>query len=129
MNMPTLATLTAALLVWETLLLLPMVPGKLIDTRDFSPLPRWQYNGFNVFLTSLGLASFAVAGFAMADAQWAFVAAIVVGLLYIAVFASDLTEVFPVVPDPIPVQLLILEAIALASGGVLVVLAITGARL
>lgn len=129
MTLPVLTTLTAALLVWETLLLIPMVPGKLIDTRDFAPLPRWQYNGFNVFLTSLGLASLAVAGFAMAGARWTFVAAIVLGLLYVAVFAADLGEVFPVVPDPIPVQLLVLEAISLASAGVLVVVAITGARL
>ncbi len=129
MTLPVLTTLTAALLVWETLLLIPMVPGKLIDTRDFGPLPRWQYNGFNVFLTSLGLVSLAVAGFAMAGARWTFVAAIVLGLLYVAVFAADLGEVFPVVPDPIPVQLLVLEAISLASAGVLVVVAITGARL
>lgn len=69
MNQSLLATVTAALLVWEALLLIPMVPGKLIDTRDFSPLPRWQYNGFNVYLTSLGLASFVVAGFAMGQAS------------------------------------------------------------
>lgn len=36
MNQSLLATVTAALLVWEALLLIPMVPGKLIDTRDFS---------------------------------------------------------------------------------------------
>lgn len=106
-----------------------MVPGKLIDTRDFAPLPRWQYNCFNVFLTSLGLASFVVAGFAMANQDWAFVAALVLGLLYIGVFAADLGEVFPVVPDPIPVQLLVLEAIALASAGLIVVIGIQGMRL
>lgn len=119
----------AALLVWETLLLIPMVPGKLIDTRDFASLPRWQYNSFNVFLTSLGIVSFTVAGFAMANQQWTFIAALVLGLLYIAVFAADLSAIFPVVPDPLPVQLLVLEAISLASAGVIVVLAIQGALL
>lgn len=128
-TLPVLTTVTAALLVWETLLLIPMVPGKLIDTRDFSPLPRWQFNSFNVLLTSLGLASIVTAGFAMTGARWTFVVAIVLGVLYVAVFAADLAEVFPVVPDPIPVQLLVLEAISLASAGVLVVVAITGARL
>ncbi|WDT92052.1 hypothetical protein H0E86_14825 [Streptomyces sp. SCSIO-PteL053] len=128
MDQSVLATVTAALLVWEALLLIPMVPGKLIDTRDFSPLPRWQYNSFNVFLTSLGLASFVVAGFAMADQQWVFAAALVLSLGYIAVFAADLGAVFPVVPDPLPPQLLILEAIALASAGVNVVVAIQGMR-
>ncbi|MFF8711400.1 hypothetical protein ACF07T_08165 [Streptomyces sp. NPDC015184] len=129
MNQSLLATVTAALLVWETLLLIPMVPGKLIDTRDFSPLPRWQYNGFNVYLTTLGLAGFVVAGFAMAGQHWAFVAALVLSIGHIAVFAADLGAVFPVVPDPLPVQLLVLEAIALASAGVLAVVAIQGVRL
>ncbi|MFF9075694.1 hypothetical protein ACF1FX_19600 [Streptomyces sp. NPDC014646] len=129
MSQSFLATLIAALLVWEALLLIPMVPGKLIDTRDFAPLPRWQYNCFNVFLTTLGLASFVVAGFALANQGWAFVAALVLGLLYVGVFAADLGEVFPVVPDPIPVQLLVLEAIALASAGVIVVIGIQGMRL
>ncbi|MFC4138633.1 MULTISPECIES: hypothetical protein [unclassified Microbacterium] len=129
MNQSLLGTLTAALLVWEALLLIPMIPGKLIDTRDFSPLPRWQFNTFNVFLTTLGLASFVVAGFAMADQHWAFVAALVLSLGYVAVFAADLFEVFPVVPDRLPVQLLILEAIALASAGVGVVIAIQGMRM
>lgn len=121
-----LATLTGAFLVWEALLLIPMVPGKLIDTRDFSSLPRWQYNGFNAYLTTLGLASFAVAGSALADQPWAFAAALVLSLGYIAVFAADLGAIFPVVADPLPVQLLVLEAIALASAGVGAVIAIQG---
>ncbi|MFC8850523.1 MULTISPECIES: hypothetical protein [unclassified Micromonospora] len=128
MNQFVLATVTAALLVWEALLLIPMVPGKLIDTRDFAPLPRWQFNAFNVLLTSLGLASFVTAGFAVAETRWAFPVAVVLGVLYVLVFIADLMAVFPVVPDPMPVQLLVLEAIALASAGVLVVIAIQGAR-
>ncbi|MFD9424223.1 MULTISPECIES: hypothetical protein [unclassified Streptomyces] len=124
-----LTTLTGAFLVWEALLLIPMVPGKLVDTRDFSSLPRWQYNGFNAYLTSLGLASFVVAGFAMAGQGWVFVAALVLSLGYAVVFAADLGAVFPVVPDRLPVQLLVLEAIALASAGVGAVIAIQGIRL
>lgn len=112
------------LLVMITLILIPMVPGGLIDTRDFSPLPRWQYNLFNVFLTSLGLASFVTAGFAIAAVPWAFVAAIVLGLLYVAVFALDLAKIFPVVPDHMPVQLLVLEVIDLALAGALAVIAV-----
>lgn len=129
MTLDVLATAVAALLVWQALLLIPMVPGKLIDTRDFTPLPRWQFNAFNVFLTSLGMATFVTAGFAITEAQWVFPVAIVLGLLYVLVFAADLGAVFPVVPDRLPVQLLILEAISLASAGVLVVIAIQGVRL
>ncbi|MBD0669954.1 hypothetical protein [Streptomyces sp. CBMA156] len=56
-------TLTGAFLAWEALLLIPVVPGKPVDTRDFSELPRRQYNAFDVFLTTLGLAGFVVDGF------------------------------------------------------------------
>lgn len=121
-----LFTLTACLLVALVLILIPMVPGGLVDTRDFRELPRWQFNAFNVFLTSLGIASFVVAGFALARAPWVFVAALVLAALYVAVFALDLARIFPVVTDPLPSQLLILEVIDLALGGILMVIAIEG---
>ncbi len=121
-----LFTLTACLLVALVLILIPMVPGGLVDTRDFRELPRWQFNAFNVFLTSLGIASFVVAGFAIAHAPWVFVAALILAALYIAVFALDLAGIFPVVTDPLPSQLLTLEVIDLALGGILVVIAIEG---
>lgn len=118
----------AVLLVWQVLLLIPMVPGKLIDTRDFSKLPRWQFNGFNVFLTSLTLVSLVTAGFASVGHSWTIIAAIILGILYFAVFFSDLFKIFPVVKDPLPTQLLVLEVISLASAGVLITLAVSGLR-
>lgn len=121
-----LFTLTACLLVALVLILIPMVPGGLVDTRDFRELPRWQFNAFNVFLTSLGIASFVVAGFALARAPWVFVVALVLAALYVAVFALDLARIFPVVTDPLPSQLLVLEVIDLALGGILMVIAIEG---
>jgi len=124
-----LSTAAGAFLIWEALLLIPMVPGKLVDTRDFSPLPRWQYNLFNVFLSTLGVASFVVAWFVLDGQEWAFIATLVLAALYVAVFSADLFAIFPVVPDPLPVQLLILEAIALASAGVGIVIAIQGIRM
>lgn len=129
MELSFLSTAAAVFLIWEVLLLIPMVPGKLLDTRDFSPLPRWQYNLFNVFLSSLGIASFVVAWFALEGQPWAFVATLVLGILYAAVYFADLLAIFPVVPDPLPVQLLILEAISLASAGVGIVIAIQGIRM
>lgn len=123
MTLDFFTTSIAVLLTWQVLLLIPMVPGKLIDTRDFSGLPRWQFNAFNVFLTSLGLASFVTIGFATIGHAWTPSVAIVLGVLYLAVFFSDLLKIFPVVKDPLPTQLLILEAISLASAGVLTVLA------
>ncbi len=116
----------AVLLVAMTLILTPMAPGGIIDTRDFAPLPRWQFTLFNIFLVSLGLASFVVAGFSLSGATWVYVPAIVLGALFIAVYAADLAEVFPVVPDRMPSQLLVLEVINLALAGTLVTLSIRG---
>lgn len=123
------SSLVAVALVWEVLLLIPMVPGKLIDTRDFSSLPRWQFNAFNVYLTTLGLASFVVAGWLiLAPGPGVLIASVVLGLGYALVFLGDLLEVFPVVADQMPTQLLVLEAIALASAGALIVLSLLGLR-
>jgi hypothetical protein len=126
-NLLTIAV--AALLVWKVLLLIPMVPGKLIDTRDFSSLPRWQYNWFNVFLTSLGISSLIIAGFAVTGNTWVFLPALIIALLYIIACLLDLFEIFPVVKDKLPIQLLILEAIVLGSAGVLLVVSIAGLRI
>ncbi|MFV0430193.1 MAG: hypothetical protein ACK5KO_12310 [Arachnia sp.] len=126
MTADTLAIVSAAALMWQTLLLIPMIPGKLIDTRDFSALPRWQYNGFNVFLTLLGMGSLAtVAWLVAAPVTAAFTATAVLAGCYLSVFFADLMGVFPVVTDPPPTQLLVLEGISLASAGVLGVLAVS----
>jgi hypothetical protein len=103
-----------------------MAPGGLVDTRDFSALPGWQFNIFNVFLVSLGAGTLVAAGFALAEAPGAFIAALVISVLYMAVFALDLGKVFPVVVDKLPSQLLVLEVINLAVAGVTAVLAIKG---
>jgi hypothetical protein len=129
MNETLLTTIVAALLIWEVFLLIPMVPGKLIDTRDFSTLPRWQYNLFNAFLTSLGMASLVVAGFAVMGYAWVFLPALIIGSLYVTFSFLDLFEIFPVVKDKLPLQLILLEALVLASGGVLIIFSIAGLRL
>ncbi|MEU9314921.1 hypothetical protein [Streptomyces sp. NPDC048295] len=72
---------------------------------------------------------FVAAGFAMTNHHRALVAALVRGRGRIAVLAAGLGAVFPAVPDRLPVQLLVLEAIAPASAGVNVVILIQGMRL
>jgi hypothetical protein len=124
-----LTTAVAAFTCLEGIIAYSYGARKLIDTRDFSSLPRWQYNWFNVFLTSLGLASLVVAGFAVTGNSWVFLPALVLALLYIIVCFLDLFEIFPVVKDKLPVQLLILEAIVLGSAGVLLVISIAGLRI
>ena len=124
MELSPLMTTMACILVAMTLILIPMVPGGLVDTRDFAELPRWQFRLFNVFLTSLGIASFVTVGLLLVGVSWASIAALVIGALYGAVFALDLGRIFPVVTDPLPSQLLVLEVLDLALAGVLVVLAV-----
>lgn len=119
-------TAIACLLVALTLILTPMAPGGQVDTRNFDALPRWQYNTFNVFLISLGICSLVTAGLALAHHPATFIIALVLGALFAAVFTFDLARIFPVVSDPMPSQLLVLEVLNLALGGVLVVLAIQG---
>jgi riboflavin transporter FmnP len=100
--MSVIFTAIACLLVALAFTLTPMAPGGQVDTRDFSELPRWQFNLFNVFLISLGVASLATAGFAIAEVGGSLVVALVIGILYTAVFALDLGRVFPVVKDALP---------------------------
>lgn len=124
MSTTPLLVVLACGLVAQCLLLIPMVPGGKIDTRDFSALPRWQYRGFNVLLTTLGLATLATAALAVAGLAVAAWPALLVALLYLAVFAADLGGVFPVVEDALPVQLLVLEGLSLALAGALATLAL-----
>jgi hypothetical protein len=124
--MTALFTTTACLLVALCFTLTPMAPGGQVDTRDFSALPRWQFNSFNVFLISLGIASLVASGFAIAEVPGSLVAALILGVLYAAVFALDLGRIFPVVKDALPPQLLVLEVLSLALAGVVVTLAIKG---
>ncbi len=121
---PLLRILLAAALAWETLALIPMVPGKLVDTRSFDTLPRWQYNSFNVFLTSLGIVSLVCTGglIAATGNGWVWLA-LALSVFYLLVFLLDLMEVFPVVPDPLPTQLLVMESMCLATSAAMVVLA------
>lgn len=117
---------TSALLVIAVVLLAAMVPGEPVETRSFARLRRPVFWGFNVFLISLGLATFVVAGLALRPHWWTFAAAAVLGLLYVAVFVLDLGKVFPKTPDPMPVTLLMLEIADTAVAGALVAVAAGG---
>lgn len=118
-----LAAMVAAALCAMFALLVPMVPGGLVDTRDFSEMPRWQFRLFNVFLVSLGVATLATAWLVIGGTSAAFLASIVVAGLYCLVFAADLGKVFPVVKDSLPVQLIVLEALSLAIAASVICLA------
>ena len=118
--------LLASTLVAAVLLLVVMVPGGQLETRSFAHLPTSVFWGFNVFLISLGLASFVVAGGAIVGATWAPIAALVLGVAYVLVFALDLAKIFPATPDEMGTPLLLLEVADLVVGGIIVVVAVGG---
>ncbi len=123
-----LATTTGMLLIVAVSLLAPMVPGGPIETRSFAPLPRPVFWGFNVFLVALGLTSVIMAVLVLDGEAWAYTAAFVLGLGYVAVFALDLAGVFPQSPDELPPPLLLLEVVDLAVGAALCIAAVQGFR-
>ncbi|NYF09828.1 hypothetical protein HDC94_000984 [Leifsonia sp. AK011] len=118
--------LLSSTLVAAVLLLIVMVPGGPLETRSFAHLPRAVFWGFNLFLISLGIASFVVAGGAILGAAWAPIAALVIGVGYVLVFALDLAKIFPATPDEMSSPLLLLEVADLVVGGIVVVVAVGG---
>ncbi|MBZ0274759.1 MAG: hypothetical protein K8I60_01360 [Anaerolineae bacterium] len=76
-----------------------LVPGGPIENRDFSGIGSSAFNGFNVFLISLGVSGFVAAYFVWRGSRRVYWATILISWLYIVVVALDLGKVFPVSPD------------------------------
>lgn len=127
MDLHIFGVVAACLIVALTALLIPMVPGGQVDTRDFEELPRWQFRTFNVALVTLGVVGLAVAAAVPGGQKWALWAATAVGAGYLLVFALDLGRVFPVVADPMPPHLLVLEVHGGVLGAVLILVGVLGA--
>jgi len=66
---------------------------------------------FNVFLTSMGIASLVVAYFVWRGNRWSFVAASICGFCYLLVYMLDLGHIFPLSPSQMPTALLSIELI------------------
>ncbi|WP_396610673.1 hypothetical protein ACH9L7_10575 [Haloferax sp. S1W] len=111
----------ALLLTLVTLLLVSLAPWGPIETRSFAHLSPAVYWGFNAFLILLGLGSFATAYRLWTGTTDALLAAIVAGVLYIAVYVLDLAGIFPTSPDSMPPLLLAIEVVDSLLALVLVV--------
>ena len=101
--------LLALLLSFATL-----APGGPVENRDFSGLSPATFNGFNVFLISLGIAGFVTVYFLWKGRSQASWVSIVIGWAYVVIVALDLGKVFPRSPDPTGMALgliMILDAI------------------
>ena len=111
----------ALLLTVVTLLLVSLAPWGPIETRSFEHLSPVVYWGFNVFLVLLGLGSFVTAYRLWSGNTDALLAAVVAGVLYIAVYGLDLAGLFPTSPDAMPPLLFAIEVVDTAFAVVLVV--------
>ena len=118
----------AALLVVSAVMLGALVPGGPIETRDFSHISPWVLGGFNLFLTSLGMGSIALAYFAFKQRRSALWAAAFCGVSYLAVYLLDLGHIFPVSPDAMPHTLWVIEVLGSVVAVPLVILSVVSAR-
>lgn len=103
----------AGLLALSAVLLGILIPGGPIENRNFSHISPLKLGMFNVFLTVLGIGSFALVYFSIVGAGPAFIAAALCGISYFLVYALDLGKIFPVSPDRMPRALFWIEVVGL----------------
>jgi len=82
-----------------------LVPGGLIETRDFSHLDPIVFWGFNAFLIGLAIGGLGTLYFLWKNHHQAYKFAIAIAWLYIVVFILDWAQVFPVSSDSMSVAL------------------------
>ncbi|MGB6298935.1 MAG: hypothetical protein WBF90_22535 [Rivularia sp. (in: cyanobacteria)] len=101
----------SGLLILSSVLLVSLVPGGSIETRDFSHINPIILGTFNTFLTVLGIGSLLLIYFVFQEAKWTYLVATVFGISYFLVYVLDLGAVFPVSSDPMPTALFVIEII------------------
>lgn len=112
MDNPLLSRFSLSLLLFASFALLAsLVPGGPIETRDFSHLSPAILAAFNLFLTTLGIASIVAAFWVRRDSAQAYWASAGIGFCYFLVYVLDLANVFPKSPDSMPPLLLAIEVI------------------
>lgn len=101
----------SGLLILSSGLLVSLVPGGLIETRDFSYINPIILGSFNTFLTVLGIGSLLLVYFVVREAKWALMVATLAGVSYFLVYVLDLGVIFPVSSDPMPMTLFVIEIV------------------
>lgn len=101
----------SGLLILSSGLLVSLVPGGSIETRDFSHINPIILGAFNTFLTVLGIGSILLVYFILREAKWSYLMATVFGVAYFLVYVLDLGTIFPVSSDPMPTALFATEII------------------
>ena len=101
----------SGLLILSSGLLVTLVPGGSIETRDFSHIEPIILGAFNTFLTTLVIGSILLVYFILRETKWSFIVAAISGISYFLVYVLDLAVIFPVSSDPMPMTLLIIEIV------------------
>ncbi len=106
------STYLGVLLVVSALLLTSLVPGGLVENRDFSHINTMVLVAFNMYLTVLALGSFVVGVGCLRHSTSVF-ATLAAGVSYVLVYALDLLQIFPVSPTPMSHALWAIEVAGL----------------
>lgn len=106
------STYLGVLLIVSALLLTSLVPGGLVENRDFSHINAMFLVAFNVYLTVLALGSFVV-GVGCLRHSTRVIATLAAGVSYVLVYALDLLQIFPVSPTPMSHALWAIEVAGL----------------
>lgn len=117
----------SALLILSSGLLIVLIPGGPIETRDFSHINPFILGAFNTFLTSLGIGSLLIIYFLFKNMNWAFITSAICGISYFLVYVLDLGKIFPVSPDAMPEVLFIIEVLGTIVSLPLIFISVRGA--
>lgn len=104
----------AGLLLFSNVTLLAiLVPGGPIENRDFSNLKGVTFWGFNIFLISLGLATFVNVYLLFENQEISIIMGIIISIFYMFVYLLDLGKIFPKSPIKMSNSLMLMEIINL----------------
>lgn len=101
----------SALMFINVTLLTILVPGGPIENRDFNGLRGIVFWGFNVFLITLGIASYITSYLLLISNPYALPMAQIISVLYFIVYIIDLAGIFPKSPTKMSKTLMLIEVI------------------
>lgn len=96
------------LLILSAINLALMVPGGFVENRHFPGYSVVVLSAFNIFLTLLGLGSFALA-YRVLRLRRTGITPVLTGVAYVLVYYLDLFHIFPVADSPMSTTLVMME--------------------
>lgn len=109
--MQSIMIFASILMVINVTLLTILVPGGPIENRDFNGLRDIVFWGFNMFLITLGIASYTTSYLLLIANSYAIPMAQIISVLYFSVYIIDLVGIFPKSPTKMSKTLMLIEVI------------------